>query len=96
MTVRDNVWEYDTGYGRTAETHIAHRHPAIFPVRMARDHIRTWTNPGDLVLDPMVGSGTVMRAAKDLGRQSIGIEISDEYIPNIIDRLAQIPLFTTD
>ena len=64
-------------------------HPARFPQQLARDHILSWTNPGDLVIDPMVGSGTTLRAAADLGRRAIGIEINPEYCDLIRRRLAQ-------
>ena len=86
---RDNVWEYEIGYAHSAETIDAHNHPAIFPLALAKDHIRTWTNPGDVVLDPMAGSGTVLRAAKDLGRNSIAIEIHEPYVDLIRRRMAQ-------
>ena len=86
---RDNVWEYSPGYGKMAENPIAHQHPAIFPHKLAQDHIRTWTNPGDLVLDPMAGSGTTLKAAKDLGRTAVGVEIHADYLPIIEKRLAQ-------
>jgi len=55
------------------------QHPAPFPAALAHDHILSWSNPGDLVLDPMCGSGTTCEQAKKLGRDYIGIEISAEY-----------------
>ena len=64
-------------------------HPARFPLQHARDHILSWANPGDLVIDPMAGSGTTLRAAADLGRRAIGIEINPEYCGLIRRRLAQ-------
>ena len=72
-----------------SENQIAHQHPAIFPYKLARDHILTWTNRGDVVLDPMVGSGTTVKAAKDLGRTAVGVEIHEGYLPIIGNRLAQ-------
>lgn len=78
---RQNIWRYsNNGYPK---------HPAVFPLLLARDHIRTWTNPGGLVLDPMAGSGTTLRAAKDLGRSSIGIEVHQPYVDLIRRRMAQ-------
>ena len=59
---------------------MAHEHPATFPFQLAYDHIRTWTQPGDLVIDPMCGSGTVLSAALALDRRAIGIEIHAPYI----------------
>ncbi len=64
-------------------------HPARFPQQLARDHILSWTNPGDLVIDPTVGSGTTLRAAVDLRRRAIGIEINPGYYDLIRQRLAQ-------
>ena len=89
VTLRDNVWEYSPGFRKSAENPIAHNHPAIFHIALAKDHIRTWTAPGDLVIDPMVGSGTTMRAAKDLNRLAIGIEIHSDYIDVIKERVSQ-------
>ena len=64
-------------------------HPARFPQQLARDHILSWTDPGDLVIDPMAGSGTTLRAAADLGRRAIGVEINPGYCDLIRRRLAQ-------
>lgn len=71
---RFNVWEIPNTKGNQ-ET----RHPAIFPEALARDHIISWSNPGDIVLDPMCGSGTTLKMAVELGRKYIGIDISQEY-----------------
>jgi site-specific DNA-methyltransferase (adenine-specific) len=54
-------------------------HPAIFPESLAADHILSWSNPGDLVLDPFVGSGTTGKMAVLNNREFIGIDISNEY-----------------
>jgi len=70
---RTNVWKYLTGTNPTG-------HPAPFPEALARDHILSWSNPGDLVLDCFAGSGTTLKAAKQLKRDYIGIEISAEYV----------------
>ena len=87
---RRNVWEYGRSLGMSApDFPAAHNHPAIFPLALAKDHIRTRINPGDTVLDPMAGSGTVLRAAKDLGREYVGIEIYEPYVDLIQRRLAQ-------
>ena len=59
-------------------------HPAPFPEALARDHILSWSNPGDTVLDPFAGSGTTLKMAKELGREYIGIEISQKYVEEII------------
>ena len=77
--VRTNIWEYAVGLGGTTMDKIAFEHPAVFPEGLAEDHILSWTNPGDLVLDPMCGSGTTCKMAKLNDRRFIGIDISGEY-----------------
>ncbi len=76
---RTNVWEYYIGRGHSASDKIAYEHPAIFPEKLAQDHIISWSNKGDIVLDPMFGSGTTLKMAKRLNRKYIGFEISKEY-----------------
>ena len=51
----------------------------MFPEALARDQIISWSNPGDVVLDPMCGAGTTLKVADELDRQWIGIDISEEY-----------------
>jgi DNA modification methylase len=75
----ENVWEYKTGGGHSATEKYAHEHPAIFPESLANDHILSWSNPGDTVLDPMMGSGTTGKMAVLNNRNFIGIEIASEY-----------------
>jgi len=79
LGVRFNIWEYSTGCGNSAQDEIAFQHPAIFPEQLAADHIISWSNPGDIVLDPMCGSGTTCKMALKLGRRFIGIDIAEEY-----------------
>ena len=87
---RGNIWRYAVGrYSSSTDYKDAHRHPAVFPLALARDHIISWSNEGDLVLDPMAGSCTTLRAAKDLGRKAIGIEIHKGYCEDSIERLSQ-------
>ena len=64
-------------------------HPAVMPMDMAKGHIITWTNNGDLVLDPFMGSGTTLIAAKELSRRAIGIEINEAYCELAANRLSQ-------
>jgi site-specific DNA-methyltransferase (adenine-specific) len=75
--IKGNVWEYVVG--KLKEDQEAKGHPAPFPCKLAEDHILSWTNEGDVVLDPMCGSGTTCKVAKQLRRRFIGIDISDEY-----------------
>jgi site-specific DNA-methyltransferase (adenine-specific) len=76
--VRVNVWMYSVGFGHQGDVE-AFDHPATFPEALAGDHILSWSNPGDTVLDPMMGSGTVCKMAILLDRNAIGYEISAEY-----------------
>ncbi|MDE8535591.1 site-specific DNA-methyltransferase, partial [Staphylococcus aureus] len=62
-------------------------HPAPFPGQLARDHILTWSNPGDLVLDPMCGSGTTCVQAIENGRQFLGFELSQTYVDEANQRI---------
>mgnify|MGYP001570109557 CR=1 FL=1 len=67
----------------------AFAHLAQMPQALAERPVLLTTNPGDLVLDPCMGSGTTLRAAKDLGRKAIGIEIEERYCEIAVKRLAQ-------
>lgn len=77
---RTNIWSYAVGLGGTTNDKIAFQHPAVFPEKLANDHIESWSNPGDLVLDPMCGSGTTGKMALLNDRRFIGIDIAPEYI----------------
>src|SRR3990167_2114302 len=72
-----------------------HGHPAIFPEKLAIDHIKSWSNEEDLIYDPMMGSGTTGKAAVMLKRNYIGSEISSEYCKIAEARIKSIsnPLF---
>lgn len=74
-----NVWSYTVSGGSVASDSYAHQHPAIFPEALARDHIISWSNPGDVVLDPFMGSGTTAKMAMMHDRHYIGFEISERY-----------------
>ncbi len=89
---RTNIWEYAVGLGGTTSDRIAFQHPAVFPERLAQDHILSWTNPGDLVFDPMCGSGTTCKMAKILGRNYIGCDISKEYVVIAKQRLNSVAI----
>jgi len=80
---RKNVWQYGVGGGKSG-------HPAVFPEALAQDHILSWSNEGDTVLDCFCGSGTTPKMAKLLNRHYIGIDISAEYVAFANERLAQV------
>ncbi|GAB7140989.1 hypothetical protein RsTz2092_09470 [Deferribacterales bacterium RsTz2092] len=78
--VKNNVWEYAVGLNGSTNDKDAFKHPAIFPEKLAEDHILTWTNPNDLVFDPMCGSGTTCKMAKKNARLYLGCDISEDYV----------------
>lgn len=70
---RHNVWTiYPERNNKT-------KHPAVFPIQLAQDHITSWSNEGDTVLDCFMGSGTTGLACKNTNRNFIGIELDNEY-----------------
>ena len=85
--IKGNIWFYDIGYCKTTIDKSAYKHPAIFPEKLAEDHILSWSNEGDIVFDPMAGSGTTLKMAKLNNRNFIGIEISSEYCDIIKERV---------
>ena len=64
-------------------------HPTVKPVKLMAKFINYHSQIGELVLDPFMGSGTTLRAAKDLGRKCIGIEIEEDYCKLAVKRLQQ-------
>jgi DNA modification methylase len=81
---RFNVWSVATSKGNEVSGH-----PAQFPEALARDHILSWSNEGDIVLDPFNGSGTTTKMAQLMGRRGIGIEVNEEYCEIGVNRLRQ-------
>ena len=69
---RKNIWCYGVGGGKTG-------HPAVFPEQLANDHIISWSNEGDTVLDCFMGSGTTGKMAVLNNRHFIGIELDEGY-----------------
>lgn len=74
--IKGNVFEYLVGSTQTGKI----KHPAMFPEQLANDHIISWSNEGDVVLDPFMGSGTTGKMALLNNRKFIGIELSQEYV----------------
>ena len=70
--IKQNIFDYVVGGKKDG-------HPAPFPEKLAEDHILSWSNEGDTVLDPFMGSGTTGKMAIKNNRNFIGIEISEEY-----------------
>lgn len=77
---RFNVWQVSREHNITG-------HPAIFPVKLAEGHIISWSNEGDLVLDPFIGSGTTAVACIKEKRHFVGFELSEEYYKKAVKRI---------
>ncbi|MDD6162861.1 MAG: site-specific DNA-methyltransferase [Campylobacteraceae bacterium] len=86
---KTNIWSYAVGLGGSTTDKIAFKHPAVFPENLAKDHILSWSNELDLVLDPMCGSGTTCKMAHLLNRNFIGVDVSKEYIEISRERLSK-------
>jgi len=80
---RYNIWDIPS------EKNNKTGHPAVFPIEIAQDHIRTWTDKGQTVMDPFMGSGTTGIACKNLNRNFIGIEKDTKYFEIAKDRIEQ-------
>jgi site-specific DNA-methyltransferase (adenine-specific) len=80
-----NIWYITTGKGHSTMDSEAFKHPAIFPEKLAQRHISSWSNEGDTIFDPFMGSGTTGKMAKLLNRCFIGIELDQGYF-NIAKR----------
>ena len=76
---RTNIWRIVNSGGFGQSSKEAYKHPATMPEELARGHIITWSNPGDLVIDPFMGSGTTAAMAIAENRNFIGFEIDEEY-----------------
>lgn len=83
--IKSNIWFYYAG--RDEGDKISEKHPARFPEKLANDHIVSWSNEGDLIYDPFMGSGTTAKMSKINNRNYIGSEISAEYCEIIKQRL---------
>ena len=82
--VRGNIWSYGVNKSTSGG-----KHPAAFPMRLVTDHVISWSNEGDLVLDCFIGSGTTAVACKNTNRHFIGFELSQEYCAIADGRLAE-------
>lgn len=82
------VWEFKYESRDIRDKKI---HPATFPIALAKRVIEQFTHRGELVIDPFVGSGTTLVAARDLGRNAIGVDLQPEYVKLCEDRLESIP-----
>lgn len=83
--VKGNVWDFAVAQNKSG-------HPAVYPYDVVLDHIKTWTNEGDIVLDPFIGSGTTALVCIDMKRNYIGIDISEEYCKMSRDRIEELTI----
>ncbi len=83
--LKNNIWFYTVG----GKTNLK-AHPATFPEQLAQDHIISWSNEGDLVLDPFMGSGTTAKMALLNNRNFIGFELSEEYCKIAEERIRNL------
>ena len=88
--VRTNIWRIKNSGGFGQSSKESYKHPATMPEELAQDHIITWSNPGDLVIDPFMGSGTTAAMAIQTERNYIGFEIDDEYYKLCQSRLTKL------
>jgi site-specific DNA-methyltransferase (adenine-specific) len=84
-----NVWVYEVGYNKTTLDKESYLHPAMFPEKLVQDHVLSWSNAGDIIYDPFMGSGTTAKMALLNGRNYIGSEISSEYVDIAEQRLSK-------
>lgn len=74
-----NIWDFYVGGGNSTNDKMAFEHPAIFPEELVKKHLESWSNEGDIIYDPFMGSGTTSKMCLLSKRNYIGSEISIEY-----------------
>ena len=83
------VWEF---FYEKRDIRDKNVHPAVFPIALPKKCIELFTHEGELVLDPFVGSGSTLIAAKDLNRNAVGFDLKKEYVDLCDSRLSQTRL----
>jgi site-specific DNA-methyltransferase (adenine-specific) len=87
---RFNIWRYSNGFGFGTKDKESYGHPAMFPEKLAEDHIVSWSKEGEVVYDPFMGSGTTAKMAKLNNRLYIGSELNEEYYNLSVKRLQKL------
>jgi len=87
---RTNIWPYVTGKGHSYKEDFVKEHPAVMPIKLAEDLIRTYSNEGDLVLDPFGGACTTCLAAMNMKRKYLCIEREPKYVAICNTRLSNL------
>jgi site-specific DNA-methyltransferase (adenine-specific) len=85
--IRGNIWDYSVGVNSCDKEALPH--PAPYPCKLAEEHLLSWSNEGDIVLDPFMGSGTTGIMAKLLNRNFIGIEKDETYCNIAVKRVRE-------
>ena len=85
--VRTNIWKIKNSGGFGQSSKASYKHPATMPEELARGHIKTWSNKGDLILDPFMGAGTTAQVCLEENRNFIGFEIDETYHQMCVDRV---------
>ncbi|MBY8998132.1 MAG: site-specific DNA-methyltransferase [Candidatus Thorarchaeota archaeon] len=88
--VQNSIWDFQPASAKQEN------HPAPFPEELPRRCIRLYSFIGDTVLDPFAGSGTTLKVARELGRNSIGYEINPNYEPVIREKIGTTEQDTED
>ena len=86
FSLRNNIWKYTVGCNKDKKFG---RHPAVFPEQLVFDHLLSWSNEGDTILDPFMGSGTTGKIAILNNRNFIGIELNEQYYNIAKQRIEQ-------
>ena len=92
MKSQIGVWEF---YYEGRDIRDKKRHPATYPISLARKCIELFTHAGELVVDPFVGSGTTLVAASDANRNAVGFDLKQEYVDLCAERLSPQALVTS-
>ncbi|PKN73133.1 MAG: DNA methyltransferase [Candidatus Cloacimonetes bacterium HGW-Cloacimonetes-3] len=90
MVSQIGVWQF---LYEKRDVRDKNKHPATFPISLAKKVVSLFSHEGELVVDPFVGSGTTLVAAQDMNRNSIGFDLNDQYIGLCNERLAQQDTF---
>lgn len=85
--VRTNIWKIKNSGGFGQSSKASYKHPATMPEELARGHVLTWSNKGDLVIDPFMGAGTTAQVCIEEDRNFIGFEIDPQYHEMCIERV---------
>lgn len=81
---RHNVWKIST-----EQSNKNRKHPAQFPEQLVKDHIVSWSDEGDIIFDPFMGSGTTGVACVNTGRRFIGMELEQKYFDIATKRISE-------